>query len=84
MMRSVARLRIHPIKGARGLDVHGMDFDQLGPRFDRRWMVVGSDGTFVSQRVAPRLATVRPSIDGDTTPEAVTVRIAATLDASVS
>jgi len=64
-MRSVARLRIHPIKGARGLDVKGLDFDQLGPRFDRRWMVVGPDGTFVSQRVAPRLATVRPSIDGD-------------------
>ncbi len=66
MTRSVARLRIHPIKGARGLDVQGLDFDQLGPRFDRRWMVVGPDGTFVSQRVAPRLATVQPSVDGDT------------------
>lgn len=64
MTRTVARLRIHPVKGARGLDVQSMDFDELGPRFDRRWMVVGPDGTFVSQRATPRLATVRPKVDG--------------------
>ena len=64
MTRTVDRLRIHPVKGARGLDIPSMDFDALGPRFDRRWMVVGPDGTFVSQRGTPRLATVRPKVDG--------------------
>ena len=63
MIRTVARLRIHPVKGARGLDVRSMDFDELGPEFDRRWMVVGPDGTFVSQRTTPRLATLRPTVD---------------------
>ena len=66
MTRTVARLRIHPVKGARGFDVEDMEFDEMGPRFDRRWMVVGPDGTFVSQRGTPRLATVRPGVDGDT------------------
>ena len=65
MTRTVERLRIHPVKGARGLDVEAVDFDDFGPRFDRRWMVVGPDGTFVSQRSTPRLATVRPRLEGD-------------------
>ncbi len=64
MTRAVTRLRIHPVKGARGFDVQDMDFDETGPRFDRRWMVVGPDGTFVSQRETPRLATVRPKVNG--------------------
>lgn len=64
MRRSVARLRIYPVKGARGLDVQSVEFDELGPRFDRRWMVVAPDGKFVSQRAMPRLATVRPKVDG--------------------
>lgn len=64
MTRRVTRLRIHPVKGARGFDVQDMDFDETGPRLDRRWMVVGPDGTFVSQRGTPRLATVRPKVDG--------------------
>ena len=63
MTRTVDRLRIHPVKGARGLDVQSVDFDAFGPRFDRRWMVVGPDGTSVSQRSTPRLATVRPKVD---------------------
>lgn len=66
LARAVVRLRIHPLKGARGFDVPEMDFDEMGPRFDRRWMVVGSDGTFVSQRGAPRLATVSARVDGGT------------------
>ncbi|MXX35991.1 MAG: MOSC domain-containing protein, partial [Gemmatimonadetes bacterium] len=63
--RTVLRLRIHPVKGARGSDVDQMDFDEVGPRFDRRWMVVGADGVFVSQRGRPELATVRVTVAGE-------------------
>lgn len=59
---SVTRLRIYPVKGMRGTDVQSIQFDDLGPRFDRRWMVVRPDGGFASQRDTPRLATVHPHL----------------------
>ena len=59
----VARLRIHPVKGARGCDVEALDFDEIGPRGDRRWMVVQPDGGFLSQRAAPALATITAGLD---------------------
>ena len=62
--RTVLRLRIHPVKGARGSNVDRMDFDGMGPRFDRRWMVVGADGVFISQRGRPELATVQATVAG--------------------
>ncbi len=62
--RTVLRLRIHPVKGARGSDVDQLDFDEVGPRFDRRWMVVGADGVFISQRGRPELATVQATVAG--------------------
>ncbi len=59
----VSRLRIHPVKGARGCDVEVLDFDEIGPRGDRRWMIVQPDGDFLSQRAAPALATIRAELD---------------------
>ena len=35
----------------------------MGPRWDRRWMVVRADGGMVTQRDTPRLATVHPHLD---------------------
>lgn len=40
-----------------------MEFDALGPRWDRRWMVVRPDGGMVTQRDTPRLAVVHPHLD---------------------
>ena len=60
----VTRLWIHPLKGARATALESMEFDSLGPRWDRRWMVVRSDGGMVTQRDTPRLATVHPRLDG--------------------
>lgn len=62
---TVVRLRIHPVKGARGTDVETLHFEEMGPRFDRRWMVVRPDGSFVTQRDTPRLATIRPAVADD-------------------
>ena len=60
----VTRLRVHPLKGARATALRYMEFDALGPRWDRRWMVVRPDGGMVTQRDTPRLATVHPRLDG--------------------
>ena len=59
----VTRLRIHPLKGARATELQSMEFDAMGPRFDRRWMVVRPDGGMVTQRDTPRLATIHPRLD---------------------
>ena len=63
---TVVRLRIHPVKGARGTDAETLHFEEMGPRFDRRWMVVKPDGSFVTQRDTPRLATIQPTVGDDT------------------
>ncbi len=62
----VTRLRVYPVKGTRGFDLEAMDFDELGPRFDRRWMIITPDGEFVSQRSTPLLATIRPRLENGT------------------
>lgn len=67
----IARLRVHPVKGAQGSDVDEMAFDQAGPLLDRRWMVVRPSGLFVTQRELPGLAAVRPRLlDGELVLEA--------------
>ncbi len=61
----VERLRIHPVKGARGYDVQSLDFDEIGPAGDRRWMIVRPNGEFVSQRSTPALATIAAELGDD-------------------
>lgn len=61
----VSQLRIHPVKGAAGVGVDALEFDSTGPRFDRRWMAVGPDGEFLTQRETPGLALVRPRLGAD-------------------
>ena len=59
----VTRLWVHPLKGARATALRTMEFDALGPRWDRRWMVVRPGGGMVTQRDTPRLAVVHPQLD---------------------
>lgn len=59
-------LHVYPIKSAAGVAPAAWDVDGFGLRHDRRWMVVNSLGTMISQRTHPALALVRPSIGDDT------------------
>lgn len=61
---TVQRLRIYPVKGARGRDVNRQDFDEIGPINDRRWMVVDGSGNFLSQRDNAKLATLPAGLEG--------------------
>ena len=62
---TVKALFIYPIKSCAGLAVAQLDFDAIGPCLDRRWMVVDPGGHMLTQRVAPRLARIRPRLAGD-------------------
>lgn len=60
-MRLVS-LHIHPLKGARGIQVASATVEPRGLRHDRRFMLVDARGGFVSQRSHPRLALVETAL----------------------
>jgi uncharacterized protein YcbX len=55
----VTGLLIHPVKSCAPVEVDQATVCATGFELDRRWMVVGEDGRFLSQREHPRLALVR-------------------------
>src|SRR5690349_19752305 len=61
----VSSLNIYPLKGGRGIPVTELPIDPIGPRHDRRWVVVDADGVQVTQREIARLCQIvaRP-VDG--------------------
>lgn len=60
----VTSLHHYPIKGCRGRVLTSAAIDALGIVGDRRLMLVDDSGRFLSQREAPRLATIEPEVDG--------------------
>lgn len=59
-------LFIYPVKSLRGLSVPRATVTARGLQYDRRFMVVDDQGTFVSQRETPAMARVSTAIDGET------------------
>lgn len=60
MSASVQALYRYPVKAGAGNRMQEATIGARGFRWDRRWMVVEPDGTFMTQRAYPRLALVRP------------------------
>ncbi|MEP6571249.1 MAG: MOSC N-terminal beta barrel domain-containing protein [Gemmatimonadota bacterium] len=56
-------LHVYPIKSAGGFTVDGWDADEFGLRYDRRWMLISPDGTFITQRDLPGMALLRTEIE---------------------
>lgn len=81
---TIAALFIYPVKGCCGIGLASARVTERGLEHDREWMVVDAAGRFVTQRTAPRLALIRPTITATTlelgAPGADTLRI--TLDQS--
>lgn len=69
-MVTVSALYIYPIKSCGGIEVQAFRLDDLGPQFDRRFMVVDAEGKFITQRQEPRLSLVTPTLQ----PTTLTVR----------
>ena len=64
-MITVSGLHVYPVKSCGGLSVDQAKVAATGLDLDRRWMVVGGDGKFVSQRQHPRLALVQVRLTDD-------------------
>ena len=58
----ISSLIVHPVKSCAGIAVDEALLIETGLEHDRAWMVVDSEGEFVSQREFPRLALVRPAL----------------------
>jgi uncharacterized protein YcbX len=55
-------LRVYPVKSCAGISLTEALVVETGLEFDRTWMVVDPEGTFVSQRELPRLQLVAPTL----------------------
>lgn len=58
-------LNVYPVKSCGGLALEQGRLTTRGLPYDREWMVVRSDGMFVTQRECPALALVRPSLTSE-------------------
>ncbi len=61
----VSAISIYPIKGMGSQLLEHALVERRGLRFDRRWMLVDSDGVFLSQRKVGRMATLIPYLLAD-------------------
>jgi uncharacterized protein len=61
----LSQIFIYPIKSARGIAVNETPVDISGPLQDRRWMLVDSEGLFLSQRRLPKMTLLSPRFEGN-------------------
>ncbi|WP_428540878.1 MOSC domain-containing protein [Rhodopila sp.] len=61
----VAALWRYPVKGLRGQPVQAIEVERCGFANDRRWMVVDSNGRFLTQRELPVMATISAELVAD-------------------
>ena len=54
----ISALYIYPIKGCRGISLKRADVEAIGLKDDRRFMIIGADGRFLSQRDIPQMAQI--------------------------
>lgn len=62
----LSQIFTYPIKSCGALSHTAIEIGERGPVFDRQWMVVDSDGMFITQRELPQLAVIQPNLNGDT------------------
>jgi hypothetical protein len=58
MTLTLASLHVYPVKGLKGIDLREATATERGLEHDRRWMVVDSQGEFLTQREHPKMATI--------------------------
>lgn len=62
---TVQELNVYPLKSARGIPQTRVRVAATGLEWDRHWLVVRQDGTFLTQRTHPALARIATQLTGD-------------------
>jgi MOSC domain-containing protein len=65
MSLTLTALHVYPVKGLKAIELAEARCTERGLENDRRWMVVGAGGLFMSQREFPRMATIWTDLDED-------------------
>jgi uncharacterized protein YcbX len=60
---TLSQLSIYPVKSLAGIALSESDLQHTGLRFDRRWMIVTTEGKFLTQRSQPQMALVHTRIE---------------------
>ena len=63
MAAEITGLYVYPVKSLKGIALNQAQLTPHGFSNDRRWMVVRSNGRFVTQRDLPRLALIHTALD---------------------
>ena len=61
-MIKITEINTYPVKSLKGYQSHTGILDDKGLQYDRNWMLVDSDGLFISQREQPKMATIHVNI----------------------
>lgn len=59
---TLTNIFIYPVKSLGGISLQSAEVEERGLRYDRRWMIVDESNKFITQRLYPQLALVRPEI----------------------
>jgi uncharacterized protein YcbX len=59
----VTRLAVYPVKGLGGQLLEKAEVQERGFAWDRRWMLVGEDHRFLSQRQLPKMVTIKAGVN---------------------
>jgi uncharacterized protein YcbX len=62
-MPEIADLIVYPIKSLSGVSLDTVEVQSRGLQFDRRWMLVETDGAFITQRDDPTLVKLKIAIN---------------------
>ncbi len=62
----LTEIMVYPVKSAGGIAVQEREVEARGLAGDRRWMVVGPDGGFLTQRDWPRMALIATALESNT------------------
>lgn len=65
MAITVQELNVYPVKSARGIPYTRVRLGATGLEWDRHWMVVREDGTFLTQRTHPLLTLISTELTGE-------------------
>ena len=61
----LSEIYLYPVKSCAGYPVQHTRLDRFGPAGDRRWMLVDSEGEFMTQRSHPRMCLIRTTSRSD-------------------
>ena len=61
----ITDLYVYPIKSLVGIHLEEAELSETGIQFDRYWMLVNSDGKFITQREIPRLVWLQLELKAD-------------------